>query len=119
MAALSPHIGELRALVRFDRRITQPDGYGNAEADWQVLMPRCPAKLVPTRGGEQVIAARLQGVSSWDLWVRFDPATSEVRPGDRVVDVLDPNRIFAVRFAQDMDGRRRWILMQLELGGAV
>jgi hypothetical protein len=34
-----------------------------------------------------------------------------------VVDRHDAGPVFNIRFAQDMTGRRRWILMQLELGG--
>lgn len=112
--------GDMRQAVQFQRRPEVADGYGNTQGDWQVLIARRAAKLVPTRGGEQVIAQRLQGQSSWDLFVRFDSQTSQVRPGDRVIDLDDqiPGRAFAVRFAQDMDGRRVWLLLQLTLGEA-
>jgi head-tail adaptor len=118
MAILEPTAGELRQSVRFERRVTQPDGYGNTEGGWEPLIARRSAKLTPTKGGESVIADRLQGVAAWDLWVRFDAQTSQVTTEDRVVDVRDPRREFNIRFAQDMTGRRRWILMQLELGVA-
>lgn len=119
MAILEPTPGRMRDSVRVDRRPAQEDGYGNSDGDWQPLIARRQACLEPTRGGEAVIAARLQGVSSWDLWLRHDSETRQIRPGDRVVDRHDETRAFAVRFAQDMTGRRRWILLQLELGVAV
>lgn len=109
--------GELRDRVTFQRRerlASGPTPFG----DWQTLIASRAAKLVPTRGGEQVIAGRLQGVAAFDLWVRYDSETARVTPEDRVVDARDPARVFAIRFAQDMDGQRRWILMQLELGAA-
>jgi head-tail adaptor len=120
MAITPPQAGELRARVRFERKAAVNDGYGNAEGDWLPLIPSRAARLTPARGGEQVIGQRLQGVSAWDLWVRYDRETAAVTTDDRVVDARDAsgNRSFAIRFAQDMDGRRRWILMQLELGAA-
>lgn len=118
MAIQEPAAGELRQSVRFERRAVAGDGYGNSEGDWAALIASRAAKLTPTRGGEEVQAARLQGVSAWDLWVRFDSETSQVEPGDRVIDRRDETRAFNVRFAQDMTGRRRFILMQLELGVA-
>jgi hypothetical protein len=68
--------------VRFERRqvVGAGDGYGNSDGDWLPLIARRSAKLTPRSGGEQVVAERLQGVSSWDLWVRFDQATSQVSP---------------------------------------
>lgn len=110
--------GDLRHAVRFERRSGTPDGYGNDQGDWTPLIARRAASLQPTRGGELVIAQRLQGESSWDLWVRYDSATRGVMAGDQVVDLHDDTRIFAVRFAQDMTGRKIWLLMQLTLGEA-
>lgn len=121
MALMTPQPGKLRDRLRFERRAgDQPDGYGNTDGDWQPLIeqPR-RGRLLPVRGGDQVIADRAQGVSNWNLWVRYDPAVAGVAPGDRVVDTRDPSRVFRVTFAQDMDGSRAWILMQLELGKAV
>jgi head-tail adaptor len=118
MALREPGAGELRARVRFERRAAAGDGYGNSEGPWAPLVATRRGKLEPTRGGEAVIADRLQGTSAWDLWVRFDADTSQVRPDDRAVDARDPARAFNIRFAQDMTGRRRWILMQLEQGVA-
>jgi head-tail adaptor len=120
MAIQEPSPGELRESVRFERRevVGEGDGFGNSDGDWLPLIARRSAKLVPRTGGEQVVAERLQGVSSWDLWVRFDQATSQVEPGDRLVDRRNAARVFNIRFCQDMTGRRRWILMQLELGVA-
>lgn len=112
--------GDMRQVVQFQRRAPVADGYGNTDGPWEVTIPRRAAKLIPTRGGEQVIAQRLQGQSTWDLYVRFDDQTRQVIPGDRVIDLHDivPGRTFAVRFAQDMDGKRTWLLLQLTLGQA-
>jgi hypothetical protein len=116
--------GRARALVRFERKAALPqgDGAGNYEGDWQPLIAARRVELTPTRprpgGGETVIAARAQGLAAFDLWVRLDAAVAGVTTDDRVVDVTDPARAFNIRFIGDMDGKRQWLLMQLELGGA-
>jgi len=109
--------GDLTEVVRFERRRAETDGYGNTQGAWEVLIPRRSASLKPTRGGDQVIAARAQGVVPHDLWVSFDSETRAVTTDDRVVDVNDSRRTFKIlAIPGDMDGRRDWLLMQLELG---
>jgi hypothetical protein len=73
--------------------------------------------LQPSRGGEQTIAGRAQGLSIWDCWVRYDSETATITPDDRVTDRSN-GQGFNVTFAQDMTGNRTWILLQLQLGGA-
>lgn len=119
MAIQEPSAGELRQRVTFERRSRQGDGYGNAEGDWNVLIASRRAKLNPTRGGEQIIAQRAQGVSAWDCWVHLDAQTARVTTDDRLIDARNPDAVFNIKFVGDMTGRGRWLLMQLELGGAV
>lgn len=119
-----PSAGSQRAVVRFERHEGNPagDGLGNYEGDWKPFVARRRAELVPTRPGpgrgETVMAGRLQGVSAWDLWVRRDALVAQVTTDDRIVDIVDPTRIFNIRFIGDLTGKRHWLLMQLELGGA-
>ncbi len=108
---------DLRDKVRFERRAEVADGFGNFEGDWRSL-GEARASLNPTRGGEAVIAGRLQGKASWDLWVQSSALTRSLTPGDRVVDVRDPRRVFNIRWSGDLDGDRRWLLVQLEQGVA-
>jgi head-tail adaptor len=108
---------DLRDKVRFERRAEVADGFGNFEGDWRSL-GEARASLNPTRGGETVIAGRLQGKASWDLWVQSSALTRSLTPGDRVVDVRDPRRVFNIRWSGDLDGDRRWLLVQLEQGVA-
>lgn len=115
---------ELTEAVKFQRRADTDDAYGNTKGDWSVtLIAKRSAKLRPTRGGEQVIAARQQGVAMFDLWVRFESATRAVTTDDRVVELIgpardQPGRTFNIKFIGDMTGRRTWLLMQLEQGTA-
>ena len=106
---------ELRARVRFERRARVVDGYGNTQGSWTPLF-ECYAQLTPTKGGEAVIAARLQSASVWDLWVRFSSDTRGVTAEDRVVNARDPRQVYNIRWVADMDGDSRWLLMQLEQG---
>jgi len=119
MPNLRPGAGALKHRVTFQRRAPQADGYGNTEGAWDTLIALRRASLTPTRGGEQIVAGRAQGVSLWDLVIRFDRETSQVTTDDRAIDLDNPDRVFNIKFAEDMDGDRRWLLMQLELGGAV
>lgn len=109
---------DLRERVTFQRRgPSAGDGAGNFEDVFADLFSR-NAKLTPTRGGDTVIAGRLQGTSAWDCWVRFDKDTRTLTPDDRVIDARHPERIFNIRWAGDLTGRKRWLLLQLELGVA-
>lgn len=115
-ANIEPSAGEMTERVRFERRAPSEDGYGNTEGDWETLIASRSARLRPTRGGEQTIAARLQGVAAWDLWVHQDEQTNAVTEDDRVVDARKPTRTYNIRFIGDMTGRGCMLLMQLEQG---
>ncbi|MBI1405704.1 MAG: head-tail adaptor protein [Caulobacter sp.] len=111
---------ELKTRVRFDRRGTAADGYGNTEGDWAALFTR-QTRLRPQRGGETVQAARLAGSGAWELVCRFDSETRTVATGDRAVELLPggvEGRAFNIRWAEDIDGDRQWLVMMLESGVA-
>lgn len=112
--------GNLRDRVRFERRTTTDDGYGNQEGAWGDLTPPVvrACELKPTRGGESIQAGRLAGTALWDCWVRDDTGTRSVQVGDRAVDERDSSRVWNVRFNEDMDGKRQRRLIQLESGVA-
>jgi head-tail adaptor len=133
-----PRVGDLRERVRIERRysgvpetpfgdeapygdetlhdaVASEDGYGNNDTDWITLIANRAARLAPARGGEKVIAARLQGTAPWDVWLRRDPQTAAITEGDRIVDVLT-GRILAIRFVGNLDERGRFLLLQCEAG---
>lgn len=116
--------GDLRDRVWFERReALDPngpgDGAGNYEGQFKPVCSTRRAALLPTRGSDQVIADRLQGIVAYDLWVRSDSGTRKVRAGDKVVDARDPEREFTVRADPlDLENRRRWLVMQVERGVA-
>lgn len=120
--------GKMRDRLRFQRRTQGDDGFGNLDGAWGELTPAVVrfCDLKPTRGGEEIQSARLSGSALFDCWVRSDSGTRAIRPGDRAVDerglvggkVTAATRVFNVRFNEDMDGRDRWRLIQLESGVA-
>jgi hypothetical protein len=114
-----PSAGDMRQSVRFERRASASDGYGNAEGDWLEFIAKRSVSLLPVKGGAEVVAQRLQGVEAYTLLVYSDSQTRQLTDADRVVDRRDQNRVFKIiGQPKDPDGKRRWLLIQLELGKA-
>jgi head-tail adaptor len=113
---------DLRQRVEFQRAVQVRDSLGGSAASWSSMGARwgllTPYRAQKRGGAETVIAARLQGMAIFDLWVVFDSVTSTITPDDRVRDLDSPGVWLNIRFAQDMDGLGRYMLMQAELGGA-
>jgi len=142
VAAPIPTSGDLRCLVRVERRhtgtpdhpyvdlsphsddtpfagVANDDGYGNSEGEWETLIDNVPARLAPRRGGEQVIAARQTEVAPWDCWVRADPDTQGVTSGDRIVLIVGETGMpaaYAIRWVGNLDERGRFLVFQCETG---
>jgi SPP1 family predicted phage head-tail adaptor len=110
--------GSLRHRITIQRRVAAQDGYGNAEGDWVTLIPSLRASLLPLSGGDQVQAARSQGVAAYDCWIRYSRAAAAVTAADRVLNARDLRQEYRIKFVGDLAGDRRWILLQLELGKA-
>lgn len=77
--------GELRERVRFERRVTVSDGYGNEQGDW-IQELTVAARIQPLRGSESVMAARLQGVQPVLIVVRASSASRAIKTDWRAVD---------------------------------
>lgn len=114
-----PSARDLRQRVRIERRGSTPTARGGS-AGWETLIESRAAKLTPRPigGSETVLAGRLQGTAVFDCWLRLDSETTAIRAGDRLVDARDETRVFNIRSALDLDGRRQWLLLQCELGVA-
>lgn len=118
---------DLRQRVKFQARGVLDDGHGNEEDAWTDLDPPLArwCSLTATRGGEAVQAARLSGKAMFDVWLRWDPALSVVTTAVRLVEQIAVSggwvdgRAMNIRFGpEDMDGDRRWLLVQAESGVA-
>lgn len=105
--------------VTFSQRGTMPpDDYGNVEEGF-VDQFTVWAKLLPLRGGEQVMAARLEGRQPWIITVRRTPETRQITTDWRVVNVDDATQVFNVRSVTPNMTDRDIIDLLVEEGVAV
>jgi head-tail adaptor len=98
--------GELRERVAFDRRALVSDGYGNEEGDWEEQFVE-PARIRPLRGGEQVMASRLQGVQPVIIKVRVSSKTRQIETDWRARDVRT-NVIYALHTTANTDEKKKY-----------
>lgn len=84
--ARKPSSGGLFFKVAFDKRIQTDDGFGNPVGAWGEQF-ECRAAYRHLRGGEAVIAARLEGKHVQVITVRAFAATRAVTTDYRIRDV--------------------------------
>ncbi|CAN7431246.1 phage head closure protein [Rhizobium rhizogenes] len=77
--------GDLLHFIAFDLRAEIDDGAGNTVGTWQERF-KVRASYLHLRGGESVMAGRLQGQHSQIIVVRASPATREVTTDWRIRD---------------------------------
>ncbi|NTG22042.1 phage head closure protein [Agrobacterium rhizogenes] len=95
--------GDLFFLVAFDKRVEIDDGAGNTIGDWQEQF-QCRAGYTHLRGGENVMADRLQGQHTQVIFVRRSSATRQVTTDWRVRDVR-AGKSFNIRDITQADDR--------------
>lgn len=87
--------GDLYYRVAFDRRQDLNDGYGNFVAGWQEQF-QCRAAYRHLRGGEGVMASRLEGKHTQVITVRASSQTWQITTDWRVRDVRT-GEVFNIR----------------------
>lgn len=102
--------------VAFDRRVDVDDGYGNTKGDWQEKF-QCRAAYRHLRGGESVMAGRLEGRHTQVITVRSSSQTRKVTTDWRVRDVRTGDEFNIRDVTQETD--RQWISLLVERGVAV
>jgi SPP1 family predicted phage head-tail adaptor len=107
--------GELRDRVRFERRQTSDDGYGNTVAEW-IPELSVSARVQPLRGTEAVMASRLQGVQPVLIVVRASAASRAITPEWRAVDARS-GTVYAIRTAT-LRETRDYVDLLCEAGAA-
>lgn len=112
-----PGAGDLRDRLRFEKRAATQDEYGNAVTGEFASQFIRSVQIMPLKGGEDVIASRLQGTQPVIIIARFDTMTRTVTPEWRAVHVAD-GTVYAIRTAVDMDRKHQWIEMMAEAGVA-
>jgi head-tail adaptor len=112
---MATNAGQLRETVAFDERVLVDDGYGNMEGDFTEQF-QCRAGYWWQRGGEMVIAARLEGRQPVEVTVRASTETRRIEPDWRMRD-LRTGVSYAVRSVAPTTDRK-WIKVQTEAGVA-
>ena len=107
---------DLRDRVSFEKREEVDDGYGNTVGMWVAHFER-DACILPSKGGETVIASRLQEVQPALIIVRFDAETTTITAEWRLIEVRS-GTIYNIRTSADMERRGRFITMLCEAGVA-
>lgn len=109
--------GDLRDRLQFEKRIASADDYGNPGAGEFTPQFIRRAEIVPLRGGEEVIAARLQGTQPIRIRIRYDSETASITPEWRAVDVSS-GQAYAIKTVVAPDRRNAWIEILAEAGVA-
>lgn len=120
--AKTPTSGSLRGRVHCQRRTVEPDPWGGdpREGDFATVFT-CAAEFIPLKGGETVIASRLQGVQPFIVRVRQSSQTRQIDETWRLVDARPApgteRRIFAIKAPPtDPDQKRAWLEILVEQG---
>jgi len=100
--------GLLRERVRFERRVNSLDGYGNTVSSWNQLVGPVAARIKPLRGGEKVMAQRLESVVTVEITVRKSSDTIQVTEADRAIDVRSGDE-FNIKAVVNPDERGRYL----------
>jgi hypothetical protein len=119
MALQTPSAGELRENLRFERLPPAVNVGGVVEAEWSgatMTIATTRAKVTPTRGGAEVIAGRMAGKTSYDIWIRSDSASRTLTNADRAVNNRT-GEVYLLGQPIDPTGRRQWLLIQAVSGG--
>jgi len=115
--AILPNIGEMRHRVRFERQRSEANEIGDLTGVWRPLVSGVAARLVPTKGGEDVRAARMAGTVTFDLTIRSTQSTRAVTASDRLVDERS-GAVYAVLTPPlNLDGKDRFLTFTVEAGG--
>jgi head-tail adaptor len=77
--------GDLTAKVTLQQPALVPDGYGGQQDGWEDVFTY-PARMMPLRGSETVLASRLQGTQPHVCTIRATPASRQVTPAWRAYD---------------------------------
>jgi SPP1 family predicted phage head-tail adaptor len=108
--------GDLYYRVAFDQRAEVEDGMGNTVADWQEQF-QCRAAYRHLRGGESVMAGRLQGKHAQVIIVRASSQTRQVSTDWRARDARTGD-VFNIRDVT-VETDRAFISFLCERGVAV
>ena len=106
----------MRDRVSLEKREEVDDGYGNTVGMWVTQFER-DACILLSKGGETVIASRLQSVQPALIIVRYDAETATITAAWRLIETRS-GTTYNIRTSADMERRGRFITMLCEAGVA-
>lgn len=112
------HTGALRNLLHFQKRGDGDDGYGNTipESGPFATVFTAAAQLIPLRGSETVISARLTGVQPFACTIRQFAAALDVTASWQAIDART-GTVYQIKSPpSDPDNKHAWLDMLLETG---
>lgn len=105
---------DLRDRVRLEKQEEVDDGYGGITGQWVPQFER-DACILLSKGGETVIASRLQSIQPALIIVRFDAETSTITADWRLIETRS-GTTYNIRTSADMERRGRWWTMLCDAG---
>jgi head-tail adaptor len=109
--------GQMREKIRFQRRTSTPDGFGNNELGWTVLSGPFSARIRPINGKEEVLVGKLAGVQPFEIVVWSSNATRAVTTEDRAVNART-GQAYDITAIQNSDERNGFLSMLAKAGDA-
>lgn len=104
---------DLRDVIRVDRRTY---GVGGTPGPWSPFLSGVRARIATTRGGEEVRANRLSGISNFDVVIRSTEETRLIGTEHRLVNETT-NVTYKVKWIGNLDDRNRFLTLTCEVGG--
>lgn len=119
MAYLPPRAGAMRDRLRAERKESVEDGFGGVkEGEWTAITLPFSARAIAAKGGEEVRAQRLSGISPFNISFRVSSETKKITTGDRLVDTAT-GVIYNIKWIGSLDGKDRFYECLAETGGVV
>lgn len=109
--------GELRERIAFAKRGRTDDGFGNLRDEWE-HQTTVWGRIMPLRGGEDVIASRLSGVQPVIIRVRYSTATASIGTDWRATDTRSGIE-YDITAIANMDERKGYLDIMATAGRAV
>jgi hypothetical protein len=105
----------LRNRITVMRASEAPNGRGGKTKVLTNVADNLPASITVKRGGEEVQAQRLTGVTAYDIVVRNDNITSTITSRDTITDFEGVT--YSIDWVGSLDeGRKRWLLIAAKTG---
>ncbi len=100
--------GPLRERLAFEARVAVDDDYGNTIAGDYAEQFQAAARITPLKGGETVIADRLQGTQPYILTIRHCNSAKLLKPEWRARN-LRTGAIYEIKSIANPDEKRQYM----------